>query len=85
VSYGSRPHRPAKEGFGIGTSLVALHGSWAVRIKKGLVTIGMQRGSLVTEVHPNITEAPARRADRRRYHDLQNMQTGGNNADRSRA
>jgi hypothetical protein len=52
--------------------LMALSG---LLIKKGIATTGKQQGSHITEVHPCVTEATARRVGRRCYHDLQNEQT----------
>jgi hypothetical protein len=48
-----------------------------MRIKKGLATTSMQRGSCVTEECMCVTEAFARCAAERRYHDLQDVQAGG--------
>jgi hypothetical protein len=44
-------------------------------IKKGIVVLGVQRGKHVTKALPRDTEVLAKRAGRRRYHDLQDMQT----------
>jgi hypothetical protein len=46
---------------------------WVVRIKKGLATTSVQRGSCVTKECTHVIEVSARRVARRRYHDLQDM------------
>jgi hypothetical protein len=43
--------------------------------KERLSCNSMQQGSRVSKTCPRVTEAPARRAGRRRYHDLQTMRT----------
>jgi hypothetical protein len=46
---------------------------WTTGIKKGLAALVMQLDS-------RVTEAPARRADRRRHHNLQDMRIGRYNS-----
>jgi hypothetical protein len=46
---------------------------WAVGIKKSIVVLDVQRGTCVTEARMRITEVPAKRAGRQRYHDLQDV------------
>jgi hypothetical protein len=48
---------------------------WVMGIKKGIVVLGVQRGKHVTKALPRVTEVLAKRACRRRYHDLQDMWT----------
>jgi hypothetical protein len=58
--------------------LPLIHGSlWTMGIKKGLLVLGVQRGTHVTEAHPRITEVPAKCMSGRRYHDLQDVRTCG--------
>jgi hypothetical protein len=46
---------------------------WTIGIKKGLAALVMQLDSHVSKIRSRVTEAPARRVDRRRHHNLQDM------------
>jgi hypothetical protein len=53
----------------------ALSWSWTTGIKNGLAALGTQLGSCVSKARSRVTEVLARHADRRCYHNLQDMWT----------
>jgi hypothetical protein len=93
TSHSSKPHSTSRVGSDAAACSMApdpaslpkgalvlsrVHGSlWVVKIKKGIVVLGMQRGTRVTEASSHVTEVSTKCASRRRYHDLQDMRTCG--------
>jgi hypothetical protein len=75
VPHGSGPCLPARGG------LRCCHVSHepervtSLKNKEMLSCNGIQQGLCVFKTHPHVTEATARCAVRRRYHDLQTVQT----------
>jgi hypothetical protein len=75
-AHDSRSCLPAREGFDSVTYPATLRETCILRIKKGLADLPMQQGSHVSKTRPYVTEASARRTDRRHYQDLQTMRVG---------